>query len=265
VSNSNIVLVMRLADLKLLRYVAGDVVTIFIGPKRKRYIVHKDLICEKAGYFTKALNKKGFKEGTEKEIYLPEDEPDAFDLFIQWLYNSRLDCKAFCVEGKSSAEIHEPCWTLMSTLISLYILADKICLEELKNTVMDNFKDIGKTHKFTPFAIIRIYAKGPSGSPLRRLAARKCKHDIQAFGGLIGYSDGTWTEAIERNKGFAIDILHAIADGEKHRPSGGTGLWNPCEDPDCKYHEHKSTPKCADTSDSRGTLNKEKGFAKRGS
>ncbi len=52
-SNSNIVLVMRLADLKLLRYVAGDVVTIFIGPKRKRYIVHKDLICEKAGYFTR--------------------------------------------------------------------------------------------------------------------------------------------------------------------------------------------------------------------
>jgi BTB/POZ domain len=182
---------MRLADLKLLRYVAGDAVTILVGPKRKRYIVHKDLICEKSEYFAKAFNENCFKEGIEKEMYLPEDEPDAFDLFIRWLYNSRLDCKAFCVEGKSSAEIHAPRWALMSTLISLYILTDKVCLEELKNTVMDNFKDIAKTHKFSPFAIIRIYAKGPSGSPLRRLAARKCKHDIQAFGGLIGYSDET--------------------------------------------------------------------------
>ena len=71
------------------RLMGDDIVTVYIGPREKRYSVHKALLTSQSEYFEKALNGK-FKEADEQTIRLPEDSPDAFDLLIGWLYQNQI-------------------------------------------------------------------------------------------------------------------------------------------------------------------------------
>ncbi|OAF56647.1 hypothetical protein VC83_07193 [Pseudogymnoascus destructans] len=71
------------------RLMGGDIVTVYVGPREKRYSVHKALLTSQSEYFERALNGK-FKEADEQTIRLPEDSPDAFDLLIGWLYQNQI-------------------------------------------------------------------------------------------------------------------------------------------------------------------------------
>jgi hypothetical protein len=65
---------------------ASESVIIYVGPERKRYLIHKDLLTKQSEFFDKALNGK-FKENS---IYLEEESPDAFDLLVGWLYQGHI-------------------------------------------------------------------------------------------------------------------------------------------------------------------------------
>ncbi|KFY01007.1 hypothetical protein O988_02967 [Pseudogymnoascus sp. VKM F-3808] len=73
----------------LAELMGGDIVTVYVGPREKRYSVHKALLTSQSEYFEKALNGK-FKEADEQTIRLPEDSPDAFNLLIGWLYQNQI-------------------------------------------------------------------------------------------------------------------------------------------------------------------------------
>ncbi|KFZ20216.1 hypothetical protein V502_03282 [Pseudogymnoascus sp. VKM F-4520 (FW-2644)] len=73
----------------LAQLMGDDIVTVYVGPREKRYSVHKALLTSQSEYFEKALNGK-FKEADEQTIRLPEDSPDAFDLLIGWLYQNQI-------------------------------------------------------------------------------------------------------------------------------------------------------------------------------
>lgn len=60
-------------------------VSIYVGPERKHYVVHKRLLTSQSDYFDKALNG-GFKEAEENKIHLEEDDPAAVGLLVGWLY-----------------------------------------------------------------------------------------------------------------------------------------------------------------------------------
>jgi hypothetical protein len=64
-------------------------VVIYVGPERKRYLIHKDLLTKQSEFFDRALNGK-FKEAEENSIYLVEESPVAFDLLVGWLYQDRI-------------------------------------------------------------------------------------------------------------------------------------------------------------------------------
>jgi BTB/POZ domain len=68
---------------------ASESVIIYVGPERKRYLIHKDLLTKQSEFFDKALNGK-FKEAKENSIYLGEESPDAFDLLVGWLYQGHI-------------------------------------------------------------------------------------------------------------------------------------------------------------------------------
>ncbi|OBT89993.1 hypothetical protein VE02_01615 [Pseudogymnoascus sp. 03VT05] len=73
----------------LAQLMGSDIVTVYVGPREKRYSVHKALLTSQSEYFEKALNGK-FKEADEQIIRLPEDSPDAFDVLIGWLYQNQI-------------------------------------------------------------------------------------------------------------------------------------------------------------------------------
>jgi hypothetical protein len=67
----------------------SEVVKIHVGRKRKEFIVHKKLICDASKFFKDAFTGP-FKEGQEGVMYMPEDDPESFSCFIEWLYRNPL-------------------------------------------------------------------------------------------------------------------------------------------------------------------------------
>ncbi|KAI4612467.1 hypothetical protein J4E80_007201 [Alternaria sp. BMP 0032] len=66
----------------------GEIVTIFIGPEKKRYNIHKDIICHHSEYFRTAFNGR-WKESDEG-VTLEDVEVDVFNVFVHWLYAQKI-------------------------------------------------------------------------------------------------------------------------------------------------------------------------------
>ncbi|KAF2500821.1 hypothetical protein BU16DRAFT_523571 [Lophium mytilinum] len=114
-------------------------------PHTRRWYLPEDLLCQTSAFF-RAACKGAFKEAQERLISLPEDEPEIFELFIQWLFSKGYyftpepleDLPAETTEGGSKLGIHKP-----RTNIRAWVLGDKLGVVGFKNYAMDQ---IGVNH-----------------------------------------------------------------------------------------------------------------------
>ncbi|KAG4028535.1 hypothetical protein MFRU_021g01220 [Monilinia fructicola] len=97
--------------------VLNEVITLYIGKKRKKYVVHKKILCDQSKFFDAAFNGN-FKEATKGEMYLPEDHPTAVAALIEYLYRGSL-------------------LTILLEDFGLYCLAEKIRMPSLMNKLID--------------------------------------------------------------------------------------------------------------------------------
>jgi hypothetical protein len=67
-----------------------EIVTIFVGPNRQKFVVHKDLLVTQSNYFKGALTSNLFKEAVEGVVTFEEDDPDAFRLLVNWVYRRQI-------------------------------------------------------------------------------------------------------------------------------------------------------------------------------
>ncbi|KAH9215359.1 hypothetical protein DL95DRAFT_408542 [Leptodontidium sp. 2 PMI_412] len=150
-----------MASAKIFQLSADEIVTIHVGPKQKNFTVHKKLLCDRSEFFSKAFNGE-FKEATDGVMYLPEDDADAFDSMIVYIYQNllpvfpNLECDEY----------------LETILYPLFALAEKLCLNELANRVMDLIQDTGLNSSLVPGnepggGNYMIYTLTPVGSKLR--------------------------------------------------------------------------------------------------
>lgn len=64
---------------------SNNMVNIYVGPKRKLWVLHEAVVCERSEYFAKAFQGK-FAEGIAKEIWMEEVDPVVFAMLVDWLY-----------------------------------------------------------------------------------------------------------------------------------------------------------------------------------
>lgn len=144
--------------------------TLVVGPERSYARVHKDLLCEAAPYFEKAL-APGFKKGEERTIMMPEDDPDIVDAFLKFTYGeerptgftSICDCEQVFEEHLDKDYIHQA--------LELYFFADKYGIEGLTELVTECFLCC-VCWNYSPPTIEqynKVFEKTPSNSALRRL------------------------------------------------------------------------------------------------
>jgi hypothetical protein len=57
--------------------------------EKDQYIISKALLCQSSGYFRAAL-EGGWRETTEQEIDLQDEDPEAFEMLIQYLYTGKV-------------------------------------------------------------------------------------------------------------------------------------------------------------------------------
>jgi len=86
--------------------------------------VHKNFITHYSPYFDAAFNGN-FAEGQSQKLDLEDTEPHVFGTFVNWLYSQNIE--------NAEGEIPDD-----STLVNLWLLADKCLVPKLQNQVIRN-------------------------------------------------------------------------------------------------------------------------------
>lgn len=225
--------VLFVANVMFASFTTSEIVTVYVGPKRKRFFLHRELICERSPFMEKCLKKGHFDEGYKNELYLPEDDPKAFSIIVDWIYRSRIPLRT------------DPLFDV-SDMSAAYCMADKFVMEELQNSIMDGIRaslsrkegELCKTPYFSALALTHI--SGPPKSPLKRFLVEHMVHHMMKH--------PRWYHDLKRNEPSRVDVedLFKIPDLVFYIMKK---IWQfqaePWKDPatwdKCCYHVHATT------------------------
>lgn len=224
-------------------------VDIFVGPEKVRYRLHKKMLCSKIPYFDKILNG-GFKEAKEGTAHLPEDDPDAFDMMCGWVYSGKL-VDLEIVLGKDGVG------TINWDLNEVYIMAEKLCLPQLMDTVMDmlraHHQEVNELP--SPDFVHQAYSRTADNSSLQKYTILGLKFAITSENRIPPYlmprpkleeleekvAKSPWqTSAIRKllaeHDNFARDFISSIRNED-----ASMGHLDPRFRDDCHFHTHSFT------------------------
>ena len=103
-------------------------VNIYVGPSKRHYAVHQNLICSISPFFDSAINGP-FAEAKNKEVTLPEDDVMAFDMLVVQIYTGNVP--NFIVNKNSVA---------INLIVFYYPLLDKLMVPDFyKIEAMDKY------------------------------------------------------------------------------------------------------------------------------
>jgi hypothetical protein len=207
-------------------------IDIYVGEARRRWTLHRNLLCHHSEQLEEELEGTG--KGDRKELLeLPEHDPAGFELLVKWLYQGKLDDVSDMPDATQKYEYAVNCH-------ALYLLCDRFDLPQLKNVAMDQFrKGLNEAELVPdPDEIDDMYRKSPHGSPFRRLMVKIAARQIMDPDN--ERDTETYRQCFENNADFAIELVNAIRQG-----TGGMLLDDPTEKGnECEYHDHEDGPNC---------------------
>lgn len=214
--------------MRFCRLLTSNLATIFVGRKRKAFHLHLDLLCDRSTYF-KAAFLGNFKEAGTRELFLPDDNDSAFELFVNWLYGASLS-------GPSKNEE-------VPGYLALLALSEKFMLEYLGNQCMDLIRGYYSKSAATVQANDISYVfENTEGLAVRGLlvdlaAVQTLETKINGF--LPGFR-----ELMAGGGAFAADFSWCLiyhAKSKKRQTSIKSVVGRQTS---CLFHTHDFTPKC---------------------
>ena len=216
-------------------------IKVYVGPKSKRYTVHKTLLT-KHEWFRKRLFYLD-SDLSRNHITLHEEDPKVFELLISWLYGRKLKNISTTDEGLAKEEA--------ALYIAAYLRACEWAIYDLQNALMDRLR-LRRTCEYGYFprnTIQHIYANTQSDSPLRSYIVDSFIHKGIAWNEKLAnpvYPSMalTRTRALQSqldagNQAFALDCYEALfqlcAKSRIRDPDKRTG---------CVYHKHEEGKRC---------------------
>jgi hypothetical protein len=216
---------------------------VYVGPEQRLFYVHKDLICNKIPYFYEIFSS--YIGDPNSYISLPYDDDASFDVLIEWVYSGKLRS----IHATPPAVNSSP--TSTSTLawdpFSLYLLASKLLLQPLQDTIMDIWvSNLSNTARSpTPETCRLVYSQTVSNSPPRRLFAQCVASIIVGQHRLHDFSSNDWsigdsTSLIQQEPDLLSDVLAVL----KTHPFVTTYdvFW---KFPACYFHGHGENETCS--------------------
>ncbi|KAI9883636.1 MAG: hypothetical protein M1823_004601 [Watsoniomyces obsoletus] len=144
-------------------------VDVLVGSQEKRFTVHDALLREHSRFFQAAL-RGAFREAHEREVRLPDGDPEHFDLFLQWLYTQDLGHVRDAVEkingGSYDIDRH------FELLFHLYFsIGDALQVRALKNAIVDQTIHLVEHSSFVPCSqqVKQVFERTSPSNHLRRL------------------------------------------------------------------------------------------------
>lgn len=143
-----------------------EFVSIFVGIKRKKYIVHKKRVCKSCQHLKKAFQGP-FEETENRELYWKDDKPEAVELLINYLYSSKIP--------SHHTERH------LQNLYELYFLADRINVIGVMDKTMDTIQEMAVKYDLTDELIAMNLVKRAIEIPQRNRGMRLFCIDMMIY------------------------------------------------------------------------------------
>lgn len=208
----------------------GPVVPVSVGPEPKTFYIHESLLAQ-APFFQAALDKE-WREGQQRFVSLPDDDPDVFYRYTQWLYRGKIASRT-----RDNQTNH-------SLLASLYVLAEKLLHREFQNRAIDAIVEATRAFKKEDGSVGRVFPGAKSIDIIYRgtlagSAARRLMVDMY-----VGHAPKEFFDASDFNHDFLMDFAKAMAD-TRPKPTGGNLRFEEINaDVLCTYHQHDEAETC---------------------
>jgi len=185
----------------------------------RSFDVHESLLCSQSRFFTAAL-KGEWLESKTRIIELPEQAPEAFELYFGWLYSKTIHSEKTEDLAEIEADYHQ--------LVHAYYLAEMIQDIDFADALIDAIIGFGQQFQSFPAGHTNsAYIRLPKESPLRRLLVEKwvCEGGNEWHG---------------MSKHLTEDALRDIVEEFlKFNESGGCNYPAPYSVGNaCAYHQH---------------------------
>ena len=205
----------------------GQPITVQIGTDESaRFSVHEELVCASSRFFKNAMSQE-WVEGRDRVVSLPMDEPEAFELYLQWLYQGKLPVRTDAPGREGNLEYVQ--------LAHAYVLGDRLQDHNFMDTVLDAMVEKTKTaatdgQKWYPVGpVVRlIYENTPDSSKARQLLI-----DLYAFKARASWLRD-WAEPDDLPKSFLMELAIALLE-TRNPPTKDDPVM---EANTCKYHQH---------------------------
>ncbi|KAK5120539.1 hypothetical protein LTR85_006195 [Meristemomyces frigidus] len=208
----------------------GGTIEVIVGSGNVRFYVHENVVCSRSCFFDAALGKE-WAEGVERVVTLPEDRPEVFKAYLQWLYSGRINS----VKQRDPRD-----YRLLSRM---YALGEKLIDPESQDRVLDailaiaRFRDDRGRQKFpADEAISIIYDATPPGSPARRLLV-----DLHMRHGGSGWISNHRDDV---HRGYALDLATELLKERSAKGSEGKKYEELDTGTPCSYHHHANGRSC---------------------
>ena len=189
------------------RFCDMPIITLHVGEARRKFHVHKGLICRASPAFKASFANEhsgGWIESADaskQAMNLPEDDEKAVERFVQWLYTKNYKLPGYVSGLEANARFYQ--------LAELYVFADKYLIGALKNDVIDKFFEMGQVCKHSPSLglVSYVYGHTTKQASFRKLLIAWYTNHMT----LSWYSMPETRGWLEKNAEFAADIAVALA------------------------------------------------------
>ncbi len=151
-------------------------VDFFVGQKRKHYNIHRALLCSNSPVFQAYFGDTDTKH-PKNDMYLPQHDPQAFQMFVTFLYRQNLpEIIPQTAATNTNGQLGTPAdidGTNLDILLNLHFMSLDWLLPDLQNATIDHIsRYVTKASMFfrhRQIATIYEKVKDPK-APLRRFA-----------------------------------------------------------------------------------------------
>ncbi|KAK4498846.1 hypothetical protein PRZ48_009356 [Zasmidium cellare] len=209
-------------------------VAVSVGNPPTTFHVNASILCTTSGYFQHMLSEKGAPD-KEPPIRLPQHEPAAFNIYLNWLHRGKLFInKPTGKSAKGNEEvIRESFW---ENILESYFLGSKLDDPDFKDALVDAallaMLDDDEGVTWYPGRRIRqrLYERTTPGSRMRRLFVHMAA-SLTNVKELVRPNDDPLQEPLP----FLQELQRQLASGEKES-TYEMGLA-------CTFHEHRAGEK----------------------
>lgn len=199
------------------------IVTIRVGKESasQDFMVHENLMVARSPFVRTALNND-WKEAKSRVIPMPEDQPETFSTYQQWLYSGKLFSRhdEGTIEDAAEYEL----------LVKAYILGEKLMDSRFQDTILDCIvQKLRKTSTFDIGLSNLVYENTPSNSPLRRLWC-----DVYAWSG-----SPSWLDESKLSECVHAEFLMDLSRLQMSFWGGERPKQIPYAGNTCDYHHHR--------------------------